>query len=224
MTELAYQHRWVGGKAVGLPAGKVVCVGRNYADHARELGNAVPAAPILFLKPRTALAALIAPIELPRDRGACHFETEIALLVGAPLRDATADAVLPALAGIGLALDLTLRDLQNELKSAGHPWERAKAFDGACPVSDFLPTGRVAGRWEELALTAAVNGEMRQQGQVGDMLFPIPELVAHMSSWFTLEPGDIVLTGTPAGVGPLAPGDQLVLSLAGLAEFSAVVC
>ncbi len=221
---MAYRHRWAGGAETGLPAGKVVCVGRNYADHARELGNEVPSAPILFLKPSTALVALEAPIRIPRDHGACHFETEIALLVGRELRQAGPDEVLPALAGVGLALDLTLRDVQNELKAAGHPWERAKAFDGACPVSPFLPADQPGIDWEALSLRAMVNGTLRQQGHVGQMLFPIPELVARMSHWFSLQPGDVVLTGTPAGVGPLQPGDRLAFALAELAEFCTEVC
>lgn len=220
---MAYRHRWLDGTDAGLPVGKVVCVGRNYADHARELGNAVPDAPILFLKPPTALVPLQEPVRIPRDRGACHFETEIALLVGRELRAAGPGDVIPALAGVGLALDLTLRDLQNELKAAGHPWERAKAFDGACPVSPFLQADHADIDWARLALDARLNGEQRQSGQVGQMLFAIPELVAHMSHWFTLAPGDVVLTGTPAGVGPLQPGDRLNLALPGLAAFETEV-
>lgn len=223
MTHLAYRHVWADGNAVGLSIGKVVCVGRNYAAHARELGNEVPDEPILFLKPATALVPLEQPLCLPHGRGACHFETEIALLVGSELRNADPAQVLPALAGVGLALDLTLRDLQNTLKSAGHPWERAKAFDGACPLSPFVPVAAQNIDWQGLALRAHVNGELRQAGDVGMMLFPIPELVAYMSQWFTLQPGDVVLTGTPPGVGPLCAGDTLELELENLARFQARV-
>ncbi len=216
---MIYQHRWLDGRPIHLPAGKAVCVGRNYAAHARELGNEVPESPILFIKSRNALVDLERPLMWPADAGACHFETEIALLIGASLHDVTPAAAAAAITGIGLALDLTLRDLQNELKTAGHPWERAKAFDGACPVSRFAPPPR--GRdFSALGLRAVVNGEVRQRGNSGQMLFAIPELLAYMSHWFTLEPGDIVLTGTPEGVGPLHSGDELKLELDGVAGFA----
>lgn len=211
---MAYQHRYLDGSPLDLPAGKVVCIGRNYLEHIRELNNAVPETPILFIKPSTALVALDEPIRLPSGRGACHHEVELAVLVGRELRNADTESARQAVAGYGVALDLTLRDLQNELKKKGHPWETAKAFDGSCPLSPFLKPGALPDpQTTDLALR--VNGECRQRGNTRQMMVGIFELIAHISTHFTLRPGDAVLTGTPAGVGPLRAGDELVLSLAG---------
>jgi 2-keto-4-pentenoate hydratase/2-oxohepta-3-ene-1,7-dioic acid hydratase in catechol pathway len=146
---------------------------------------------------------------------------ELAVLVGQELRDADAATAGRAVAGYGVALDLTLRDLQNELKKKGHPWETAKAFDGSCPLSPFLKPEALADP-QATDLTLRVNGEPRQQGNTRLMMVGIFELMAYISTHFTLQPGDVVLTGTPAGVGPLQSGDQLVLGLAGH-EFAARV-
>lgn len=211
---MRFVTRFTDGRAFPQPLGKIVCVGRNYADHARELDNPVPDEPLLFIKPATSAARLEETIDAPFARGEVHFETELALLVGETLKDAGAAEAERAIAGIGLALDLTLRDVQGKLKDKGHPWEVAKGFDGACPLSVFLPLSEVP-NWSALAFTLAVDGEERQHGHGADMLFPVPELVAEMSRHFTLEPGDVVLTGTPAGVGELPRGAELRLSLTG---------
>lgn len=218
---MAYQHRYLDGSPLDLPVGKVVCIGRNYLDHIRELNNAVPETPILFMKPATALVGLDEPIRLPSGRGECHHEVELAVLVGQELRDADIATVRRAVAGYGIALDLTLRDLQNALKKQGHPWETAKAFDGSCPLSPFFQPEALADP-QATDLMLRVNGEPRQQGNTRLMMIGIFELMAYISTHFTLQPGDVVLTGTPAGVGPLRSGDRLVLSLAGH-EFAARV-
>ena len=206
-----YKHHWKDGTPVHLPLGKIVCVGRNYAEHARELNNPVPDEPLLFIKPATSAVYITRPLEVPRDQGEVHFETELAVLIGRPLTNASAREVEAAILGYGLALDLTLRDVQSKLKEKGHPWERAKAFDGACPLSPFvaaekLPEGNIH-------FTLDVNGQRQQTGDTDDMLNPIAPLIAHMSKQFTLEPGDVVLTGTPKGVGPLVSGQTLSLEL-----------
>ncbi|MFG6137798.1 fumarylacetoacetate hydrolase family protein [Halomonas sp. B23F22_10] len=211
---MRFVPRFTDGRAFPQPLGKIVCVGRNYADHARELDNPVPDEPLLFIKPATSAARLEETIDAPFARGEVHFETELALLVGETLKDTGAAEAERAIAGIGLALDLTLRDVQGKLKDKGHPWEVAKGFDGACPLSVFLPLSEVP-NWSALAFTLGVDGEERQHGHGADMLFPVPELVAEMSRHFTLEPGDVVLTGTPAGVGELPRGAELRLSLTG---------
>lgn len=210
---MAYRHVFADGTPCDLPPGKAVCVGLNYAAHVAEMGSAGAAEPVLFIKPRTALAPLAGEIAIPVDRGACHFETEVALLIGAPLRDCTPLEAVAAIAGVGIALDLTLRDLQKQLKGAGHPWERAKGFDGACAVSEWLHPAAL-GPLDGLAFGLTQNGVPRQRGRTAAMLTPVPELLCYMSRWFTLEPGDLVLTGTPEGVGPLAPGDELEVVLA----------
>ena len=210
---MAYQHRYLDGSPLALPVGKVVCIGRNYLDHIRELNNAVPETPILFMKPATALANLDESIRLPAGRGECHHEVELAVLVGRELRNANAEMARVAVAGYGIGLDLTLRDLQNDLKKKGHPWEAAKAFDGACPLSPFLkPEALPEPQATDLALQ--VNGAWRQQGNTRLMMIGVFDLMAYISTHFTLQPGDVVLTGTPAGVGPLHAGDTLLLRLA----------
>lgn len=218
---MTYRHRFAEGSRCDLPPGKAVCVGLNYAAHATEMNSATAAEPVLFIKPRTALVPFAGEIVIPTGRGACHFETEVALLIGAPLRRAPPEAALQAVAGVGLALDLTLRDLQGQLKAAGHPWERAKGFDGACAVSEVVPPAGLD--FNALSFSLVLNGICRQRGHTGDLLTPIPELLSHISQWFTLEPGDLVLTGTPEGVGPLTAGDLLEAELAGSLRASASV-
>lgn len=221
---MTYQHQYIDGGNFPHSLGKVVCVGRNYAEHARELNNPVPTEPLLFIKPATAVVPLTEPVRLPRGRGAVHYETEIALLIGAPLSGVVSLAeASAAIAGVGLALDLTLRELQDQLKSKGHPWERAKAFDGACPLSTFLPIESVPAL-DNIPLQLHINGELRQDGSSAEMITPITALLQHIAGIFTLLPGDVVITGTPAGVGVLQAGDQLQLSIPGLLQQSTHIC
>jgi 2-keto-4-pentenoate hydratase/2-oxohepta-3-ene-1,7-dioic acid hydratase in catechol pathway len=191
--------------------GKIVCVGRNYAAHAAELNNPLPSVPLLFMKPASAVAALEHPLQLPTGLGAVHHEMEMAVLIGAPLRNAGDDEIAAAIAGVGVALDLTLRDVQDQLKREGHPWERAKAFDGAYPLSGFVGANNLDLR--NLTLQLWRNGKLQQDGNTGQMVFPILGLIGEISRVFSLQPGDIVSTGTPAGVGPLVSGDKLVATL-----------
>lgn len=207
-----YQPVFQNGESVNWPVGKIVCVGRNYAEHAKELNNAVPTKPMIFIKPATAAVDLAQPFTIPSGQGAVHHELELALLIGQPLKHASEQQALEAIAGIGMALDLTLRDLQDDLKGKGHPWEVAKAFDGSCPISAFEPVQGLTEDYE-FSFTLERNGKLQQHGRTGDMIFKIPYLLSYMSKHFTLMPGDIVLTGTPSGVGPMNPGDQLVIEL-----------
>lgn len=217
---MAFQPAFVDGRAFTSAVGKVVCVGRNYAAHARELGNETPASPLLFIKPSTSVVPMKERIRVPRHLGQVHFETEVALLIGAPLVGVAPEEALAGIAGIGLALDLTLRDVQAELKAKGHPWERAKGFDGACPLSDFVPFSMASSPSsrmdpDDLHFTLAIDGECRQRGHTAMMLFDCAALLAEISRTFSLEPGDVVLTGTPEGVGALPEGARLALALAG---------
>ncbi len=197
------------------PVGKIVCVGRNYAAHAKELNNPIPSVPILFIKPASSAVAIAPVVTIPKNQGSVHHELEIAILIGKPLSHSGVEDVISAIAGIGLGLDLTLRDVQDQLKEKGHPWERAKAFDGACPLTEFVAPKADMSKddWQNLELTLNKNNALQQQGSSADMLFPILGLVAHMSEYFSLQAGDIILTGTPAGVGPLEAGDQLSYQL-----------
>ncbi|VUD68789.1 Homoprotocatechuate catabolism bifunctional isomerase/decarboxylase [Thalassocella blandensis] len=194
------------------PAGKVICVGRNYVEHVAELQNVVPDEPILFIKPVTSLVPFQQDIVLPTFSSDVHYELELALLIGKEMKAVSEEAVCDSVAAVGLALDLTARDLQNRLKSKGHPWEIAKAFDGACPLTHFV-TPPVPAVWSDFHFTLEKNGDLQQRGQVDKMIFSIPHLLSYMSRFFTLERGDVVLTGTPAGVGPLHASDTLKAAL-----------
>ncbi len=209
---MMYQHTFLDGSPCALPVGKVVCVGRNYAAHARELGNAVPETPILFLKPSTALVPLSPSFAVPQGRGECHHETEITALIGKTLTNAGEAECRAAIAGVTLGLDLTLRDVQNVLKKNGHPWEVAKAFDGAAPLAPFMAP-QAFGDLADQRFSLTVNGELRQQGNTADMITPVLALLQYISTIFTLQPGDVVMTGTPEGVAALHSGDVLVLEL-----------
>ena len=192
---------------------KIVCVGRNYAAHAAELNNPIPSEPLLFIKPPSSWAVL-PKIAIPTQQGACHHELEIAVRIAQPLRRATLREAREAVDAAALALDLTLRDVQDKLKQQGQPWERAKAFDGACVMAPWMEFSNLDVQLEQVQQSTFVlrrNGIEQQRGDARQMLMPIAELVAHISHVFTLEVGDVVLTGTPAGVGPLLPGDTLEL-------------
>lgn len=202
-------------KAIDLTLGKVVCVGRNYLDHINELNNEVPDEPLLFIKPATAVVDMAQPLQLPQGQGACHNELEVAVLIQKTLRCADENDIAEAIWGYGLGLDLTLRDKQSQLKAKGQPWERAKAFDGSCPLSAFVPANKVP-EPQSIDFTLEVNGHVRQQGNTEMMMHQIVSLLLNISHTFTLLPGDVVMTGTPKGVGPLQSGDKLTCRLASL--------
>jgi len=211
-----YQHHHWQGALLEMPVSKVVCVGSNYAKHIQEMGSVTPTEPVLFIKPETALCDLHQPLALPQGLGSVHHEVELAVLIGATLRQASEEHVTQAIAGYGVALDLTLRDIQGQMKKAGQPWEKAKGFDNSCPISGFIPAAEFQGDPQNTPLCLKVNGEVRQQGTTADMIHKIVPLIAYMSRFFTLRAGDVILTGTPEGVGPLHSGDALEVSLNGL--------
>jgi 2-keto-4-pentenoate hydratase/2-oxohepta-3-ene-1,7-dioic acid hydratase in catechol pathway len=207
-----YKHIDSDGRNIDLPVGKVVCVGRNYLQHIKELDNEVPSEPLLFNKPSTSLAHLNKPVVLPIGLGSCHNELEVAVLIKTRLCKASTQDVEDAIWGVGLGLDLTLRDVQSALKKQGHPWERAKAFDYSCPMSQFVIKNQID-KLANISFSLSVNKEIRQQGNSQQMLIPIFELLVNISNTFTLLPGDIVMTGTPKGVAALSNGDQLIVEL-----------
>ncbi|HEU4563382.1 MAG TPA: fumarylacetoacetate hydrolase family protein [Gemmatimonadaceae bacterium] len=188
--------------------GKIVCVGRNYRGHAREMGNEVPKEPLLFLKPPSSVIPSGEPIVLPRASRQVEYEGEIGVVIARRLHRATAEEARGAIAGVVAVNDVTARDLQ---RTDGQ-WTRAKGFDSFCPVGE----GPVAvDDLGALEVITRVNGAERQRGRASDMAFPIPDLLAYISRIMTLEPGDLIATGTPAGVGPLAPGDTVEVEIAG---------
>ena len=206
-----YRHKDLSNNDVDLPVGKVVCIGRNYMAHIHELNNEVPEQPLYFMKHSDSLVDLSQPVDFPRHLGSCHHELEIAVLINQRLTSADEEQAKQAIWGYGLALDLTLRDLQTQLKKKGQPWERAKAFDGSCPISSFVAVSDVQS--QPMTFSLSVNGQVRQDGNTANMMLKIDELIADISHLFTLNPGDIVLTGTPEGVAELKGGDGLLLTL-----------
>ncbi|NEP04162.1 MAG: fumarylacetoacetate hydrolase family protein [Okeania sp. SIO2G4] len=194
--------------------GSIYCVGRNYADHAKELNNPVPKEPIIFTKSPACIVPFEGKIFLPLNLGRCDYETEIAIQLGTDLYQADLNQVLQAISSVGIALDLTLRDRQNELRAKKYPWDLAKSFVNACPLSQFRKLNDVT-EIEELEIRLEINGEVRQQGSTKQMLFSIQDLLCFISQNIPLRLGDIILTGTPPNVGPLNNNDYLVAFLNG---------
>jgi 2-keto-4-pentenoate hydratase/2-oxohepta-3-ene-1,7-dioic acid hydratase in catechol pathway len=192
---------------------KIIGIGRNYAAHARELGNEIPQVPILFFKPPTALIGPGEPILLPAASERVEFEGEIGVVIARRLRNADSGAAERAIGGYVCVNDVTCRDLQ---KLDGQ-WARAKGFDTFCPVGPRVADGL---DWRTLELTCRVNGVERQRGKATDMQFPIPELVSFLSGIMTLEPGDLIATGTPAGTGQLHDGDTVEVEISGVGTLS----
>lgn len=204
------------------PIGKILCIGRNYVEHIRELGNETPAAPVIFSKPASSVIYDGGEVVIPAYSRDCHHEAELSVLIGTRARDLTPATALSAVAGYGIAIDLTLRDVQAELKAKGLPWDIAKGFDTACPLSPFVPAGQV-GDPQHQRVRLTVNGRVRQDGETSRMITPVAELLSYLSGIFTLEPGDVVLTGTPAGVGAITFGDRITAELVGIAQVSVIV-
>jgi 2-keto-4-pentenoate hydratase/2-oxohepta-3-ene-1,7-dioic acid hydratase in catechol pathway len=189
--------------------GKIVCVGRNYPAHAREMGNEVPKVPLLFLKPPTAVIGPGEAIVLPPESTQVEYEAEIGVMIGRRIRRVAAAEAEAAIAGFTCANDVTARDFQ---RTDGQ-WGRAKGYDTFCPVGPAVVGGL---SWRDLEVFGRVNGEERQHGRASEMHFPIPDLLSFISQAMTLEPGDLVLTGTPAGVGPLREGDVVEVEVPGV--------
>jgi len=196
------------GSAHELTVGKIVCVGQNYAKHIEEMKGTRPEKPVLFFKPSTAIIHPGEAIRLPDFSSEIHHEVELVVVVGETMRHVAADRTLALVAGYAVGLDLTARDLQRDAKKRGGPWATAKGFDGSAPISEVAPSDEV-GDAGDLAIELRVNGQIRQSGRTSDMLFKIPELLAYASGIFTLEPGDLLFTGTPSGVSALHSGDVL---------------
>ena len=196
-----------------LAPSKIVCVGRNYAAHAKELGNDIPKEPLLFLKPPSSIIRDGASIRLPRVSKQVEYEGEIGVVLGRRLRSAGMEEARAAVTAIVAANDVTARDLQ---KSDGQ-WTRAKGFDTFCALGTL---GAVPDDLSSLTVTTRVNGTVRQQGRATDMMFDIPAVLSYISGIMTLEPGDLILTGTPEGVGTLSAGDVVQVEIAGVSRVS----
>jgi 2-keto-4-pentenoate hydratase/2-oxohepta-3-ene-1,7-dioic acid hydratase in catechol pathway len=192
-----------------IPRSKVVCVGRNYADHAAEMGGELPEEPLLFLKPNTSVVGPHDPISYPRQSNEVHFEGELAVVIRRICRDVPPERAGDVIFGYTVANDVTARDLQKK----DVQYTRAKGFDSFCPLGPWVETDLDP---SDLEISTALNGEVRQQGRTSQLIFDVPTLIAYITSVMTLLPGDVVLTGTPAGVGPMQPGDDVAVTVQGI--------
>lgn len=195
---------------------KIVCVGRNYVAHAAEHGADVPTRPLLFLKPPSTVIGPGEAVVLPPESDRVEHESELAMVVGRRCRRITADEAWDAVLGVTCANDVTARDLQRAEKL----WTRGKGFDTFCPVGPWIVTGLAQEAVADIEVRCTVNGELRQRGRTSEMVFDPASLVADISQVMTLEPGDLILTGTPAGVGPLVPGDHVTVEIDGVGELT----
>ena len=188
---------------------KIVCIGRNYAEHAKELGNATPSEPVFFLKPSTACTYPGHPILMPPIEGEIAYELELVVMIDGYAKDVPVSMALGMVSSFTLGLDLTARTLQNELKAKGLPWEKAKAWDGSAVIGDVELPMTSTTDLQAFAIELKKNGATVQKDTTANMLFNVQTLISYVSRYITLEPGDLLFTGTPAGVGPIAEGDVL---------------
>jgi 2-keto-4-pentenoate hydratase/2-oxohepta-3-ene-1,7-dioic acid hydratase in catechol pathway len=192
-----------------IPRSKVVGIGRNYAAHAQELGNDLPAEPLMFLKPNTSVVGPGDPIFYPRQSSNVHYEGELAVVIGRICRDVPVERVNDVVYGYTVGNDVTARDLQK----SDVQFTRGKGFDSFCPLGPWIETELDT---SDLRVTTHLNGDLMQDGSTKDLIFDVPTLVAHITSVMTLLPGDVILTGTPAGVGPMNPGDEVEVAVTGI--------
>lgn len=194
---------------------KIICIGRNYADHARELGNKVPADPVVFLKPQSAILSHKHPFYIPEWTEEVHHEVELVVKIdrlGKTISEAHASRYYSK---VGLGIDFTARDVQSRLKERGHPWERAKAFDGSAVVGGFVSLEQLGKDIQSLQFSLRNHDKVVQEGSTSDMLFTVDRLISEVSKFMTLKVGDLLFTGTPAGVAAVKSGDRLVGQLEG---------
>jgi len=187
---------------------KILCIGRNYEEHARELKNPLPAEPVVFSKPDSALLRNNNPFFIPDFANEFHHEVEVLVRINRLGKNIAPEFANRYYDEIGLGIDFTARDLQDDLRKKGLPWEKCKAFDGSAVISEFVPKDKFP-NLNALNFHLDINGTTRQKGNTADMIFTIDQIIAHVSTYFTLKIGDIIYTGTPAGVGPVHIGDRL---------------
>ncbi len=196
-----------------IPRSKIIGIGKNYADHAKEMGGQVPAEPLMFLVPNTAVIGPDDPVVIPPQTRNCHYEGELAVVIGRMCKDVPADQAASVIFGYTCANDVTARDLQ----ASDGQWSRAKGFDTFCPLGPWIETDLDVA---DLGVRTRRDGQTLQDGTTADMIFGVAELIAYASSAFTLLPGDVILTGTPAGVGPVEPGQRVEVEIDGVGTLS----
>ena len=204
----------IAGTSQRFPVHRIYCVGRNYAEHVREMGSDPVEPPVFFTKPADAVVANGASVPYPPRTENLHHEVELVVAIGSAGRTIPAGQARSHIFGYAVGNDLTRRDLQNASKKKGQPWDTGKAFDASAPISAIRPAA--AGHLERGRIWLTVNGEIRQQSDVAEMIWSVPDIVAELSTLFELKPGDLIYTGTPAGVGPLQTGDRIECGIDGL--------
>jgi 2-keto-4-pentenoate hydratase/2-oxohepta-3-ene-1,7-dioic acid hydratase in catechol pathway len=202
-----------------LNCARVFCIGRNYVEHVQELSNTIPEKPVIFIKPATCLIGPGEKIHFPKHGNELHHEVEIVVKIGSEGRVVREEEALSFVSDISVGLDLTLRDVQADLKKKGLPWEIAKAFDQSAPIGDFVPYNQSIDL-NNISFVCKVNGIERQRGNSRDMIFSIPRLLVELSKIWLLRPGDLIYTGTPSGVGPLKIGDSIEIESKQIGTFS----
>lgn len=208
------------GSSERFPIRRVFCVGRNYAAHAREMGsNPDREPPFFFTKPADAVVPAEGALPYPPATQDLHHEIELVVALRSGGADIPADEALAKVWGYGVGLDLTRRDLQSAAKENGRPWDMAKGFDASAPCSPLRSVSSFGHPSEDACIRISVNGTVRQEGTLDEMIWPIPDIIAHLSRLVTLAPGDLIFTGTPSGVGALKPGDRVHGEIAGVDEF-----
>lgn len=228
MTQWVFQPEPHVGLAVSgtdtlFPARRVYCVGRNYAEHAKEMGHSGREAPFFFAKPANSLVQILENregiIQYPPRTQELDFEVELVVALGSGGRNLTAEQAVDAIWGYAVGVDLTRRDLQAQAKEKGRPWDVAKGFDQAAPVGQLYPRTKT-GLLEKGSISLSVNGLLKQQGDLAQMIWSVAECIAELSTYFELKAGDLLMTGTPAGVGALQPGDHVLGAIEGLGQLS----
>lgn len=195
-----------------LSINSIFCIGRNYSEHAKEMKSEVPDQPMVFLKPAGSIIFDGDAIVLPGQSKEVHHEVELVVAIGKGGKNISEKEALDHLAGYGIGIDVTARDIQQQAKKQSHPWTVAKGFDTFAPISTFLPAVKIRDP-QNLDLRIEVNNETRQQGNTSDMIFPVSTLIAYLSAIFTLSPGDLIFTGTPEGVSAIKKGDHITATL-----------
>ena len=209
----------VHGEASVFPVRRIWCIGRNYSEHAREMGHDPEREPpFFFAKPADAVVAA-GTLPFPIGTQDLHHEVELAVLIGKGGSDIAPGEALAHIYGYAVALDMTKRDLQAEAKRLSRPWELSKSFDQSCPISDAQPA-RIIGHPTSARIALSVNGELRQQADINQMIWNVPDAIAYLSQFVALAPGDVILMGTPAGVGQVKPGDELTGTCEGIGKIT----
>ncbi|MGV7221732.1 MAG: fumarylacetoacetate hydrolase family protein [Nitrospinales bacterium] len=198
---------------------RIFCIGKNYGEHVEELGGSLPEEPVVFMKPVSSLVASGQSLKYPRYGSELHHEVEVILLIGKEGQNISEEEAYSYISGVTIGLDLTLRDIQKKLKKSGLPWELSKSFEQSAPIGKFKPYDSKSLDLENLSFTCHVNNSLKQDGNSRDMIFPIKKIIQTLSGWWTLQPGDIIYTGTPSGVGPLLPGDEIKITSPEIGSF-----